>query len=249
MLTHIYLSPHLDDAVLSCGGMIHSQTQTGERVIVVTVCAGDPPSGPLSAFAQSLHRRWETPEETVAARRAEDCAALTILGAEGIHLPVPDCIYRTHPTFGQHLYASEESLFGQLHPSEEPLIQKAAQEISEILSQAAPYRFYAPLGVGNHVDHQLARQAAESAGGVFAYFEDYPYVARKQSSSTFVETRVPEIVPLTEEDLSSKMKAIAEYKSQISSFWPNLSEMEAAIREFARHRGGGFPAERLWFQA
>ena len=57
MLTHVYLSPHLDDAVLSCGGMIHRQAQAGERVVVVTVCAGDPPPGPLSDFARSLHER------------------------------------------------------------------------------------------------------------------------------------------------------------------------------------------------
>ncbi|MGH2521295.1 MAG: PIG-L deacetylase family protein, partial [Anaerolineales bacterium] len=54
-LTHLYLSPHFDDAALSCGGTIHQQTRQGERAVVVTVCAGDSPPGPLSAFAQTLH--------------------------------------------------------------------------------------------------------------------------------------------------------------------------------------------------
>src|SRR5689334_12434287 len=79
--THVYLSPHLDDAALSCGGMIHQQTQAGERVVVVTLCAGGPPAGALSDFAQSLHTRWQTPVEAVAVRRAEDLAALKVLGA------------------------------------------------------------------------------------------------------------------------------------------------------------------------
>ena len=88
----IYLSPHLDDAVLSCGGRISQQTARGEKVLVVTVCAGDPPPAPLSEFAQALHIRWALPFHPVAARRDEDEAALAVLGASALHLPLPDCI-------------------------------------------------------------------------------------------------------------------------------------------------------------
>ncbi|MEZ4728018.1 MAG: PIG-L family deacetylase [Caldilineaceae bacterium] len=39
----IYLSPHLDDVALSCGGQIFGATRTGQRVLIVTITAGDPP--------------------------------------------------------------------------------------------------------------------------------------------------------------------------------------------------------------
>jgi len=39
----IYLSPHLDDAVLSCGGIIWQQVQSGHQVEIWTICAADPP--------------------------------------------------------------------------------------------------------------------------------------------------------------------------------------------------------------
>ncbi len=42
---HIYIAPHLDDAVLSCGGQIAQHTATGARVLVVTICAGSPKAG------------------------------------------------------------------------------------------------------------------------------------------------------------------------------------------------------------
>ena len=51
-MVRIYLSPHLDDAALSCKGSIKQQTQAGERVEVWTVCAGEPPDGPLSMFSR-----------------------------------------------------------------------------------------------------------------------------------------------------------------------------------------------------
>ena len=69
MAEWIYISPHLDDAVLSCGGMIRQQVQQGERVQVWTVCAKENPYPQLSEFAQTLHDRWETGNETVAIDR------------------------------------------------------------------------------------------------------------------------------------------------------------------------------------
>ena len=79
----IFLSPHLDDAVLSCGGMIYQLAQAGQAVQVITIFAGDPPPGLLSPFAQSLHDRWQAGS---VARRSEDIEALTLLGAEAIQV-------------------------------------------------------------------------------------------------------------------------------------------------------------------
>jgi LmbE family N-acetylglucosaminyl deacetylase len=47
----IYLSPHFDDAVLSCGGLIFEQARQGIPIEIWTIFAGNPPPGPLSMFA------------------------------------------------------------------------------------------------------------------------------------------------------------------------------------------------------
>ena len=85
--------------------MIHRQVEGGGRVVVVTFCTADPPPGPLSEFAQGLHERWrpDSPApaaEVVAVRRREDLAALDGLGAQAVHLDIPDCIYRLNPATG-----------------------------------------------------------------------------------------------------------------------------------------------------
>ena len=253
MLTHVYLSPHLDDAVLSCGGMIHRQAQAGERVVVVTVCAGDPPPGPLSEFARSLHERWGLEAGPVAAaRRAEDLSALDVVGAEAVHLHIPDCIYRADSA-GWHPYASEQAIFGELHPAESKLARRVAEKISGLARGFGRCHLYAPLGLGRHVDHQLTRRAAEMAGNVYAYFEDYPYAAKETAAEGDPLTRLtdgrplsPETVALTEADLAAKTQAVARYASQLSSFWADVAEMEAALRQFAGRAGGGALAERLW---
>jgi LmbE family N-acetylglucosaminyl deacetylase len=259
-LTHIFLSPHLDDAVLSCGGLLHLHTRAGARVVVVTLCAGNPPAGPLSEFAEALHARWAgpagapaAPAEMCAARRAEDLAALADLGAEAVHLDIPDCIYRLTPATGRPLYTSEAALFGAVSASELSLIRRVAAKLTTLLHGFGRYRLYVPLAIGQHVDHQLTRRAAEVAGGVFAHYEDYPYVARQgerwpDPSLTMARERpmTAELIRLSEADLTAQVEAIGYYASQISSFWPDLDSMAAAVRQFAEITGGGTPAQRLW---
>ena len=67
----LYLSPHLDDAALSCGGQIAQATRRGARVLIVTVMAGDPPVDVENAYIASLHTRWELGRDAASQRRAE----------------------------------------------------------------------------------------------------------------------------------------------------------------------------------
>ena len=255
---HIYLSPHLDDAVYSCGGMIHRQVQGGSRVVVVTFCTADPPAGPLSDFAQSLHERWQPDSHApasavVAARRREDLAALEGLGAQAVHLDIPDCIYRINPATGLALYASSPALFGSVHPSDLSLIRRTATKLGTLLHGFGRHHLYVPLGIGQHVDHQLARRAAEAAGGVYAYFEDYPYVANEGERwggpgalGAHGRTLTPELIYLAESDLCARIEAMARYATQLSSFWPNHQAMDEAVRQFTSRVGQQAPAERVW---
>ena len=62
----LYLSPHLDDAALSCGGQIAQATRQGRRVLIVTVMAGDPPMEAGNDYIVSLHARWELDRDAAA---------------------------------------------------------------------------------------------------------------------------------------------------------------------------------------
>ncbi len=97
MAEWIYISPHLDDAILSCGSLIWHQVQQGDFVAIWTVCASESPYSQLSPYAQTLHDRWQTGTDTVALRRKEDAAACQVIGADYSHLPYFDCIYRRLP--------------------------------------------------------------------------------------------------------------------------------------------------------
>jgi LmbE family N-acetylglucosaminyl deacetylase len=245
--SHIYLSSHLDDAVLSCGGRIWQQVQSGERVLVVTVFAGNPPvDAPLSPLAQELHAQWGLPLDAPARRREEDSAALASLGAEAMHWSYLDCIYRQISN-GRYPYDSEEALWGEVHSAEETLVAELAGRLAKLPLKRGG-TVYAPLAVGHHVDHQIVRRAVASCGRTPIYYEDYPYAEDAQAVRDALaggSWRVA-LMLLFEEALGAKTAAIACYRSQISAFWADAAEMTAAVRAFAERTGGDGPAERYW---
>lgn len=249
MLTYdtILLAPHLDDAVLSCGGQIFLKTAADKPVLVITLMAGDPPQQTLTPFAQLLHERWQLAENATAERRAEDAAACAILGADYQHWDLPDCIYRFDPQTKTGFYGSEEALFGAVHPSEAALVASLGERLRDLPPHG---RLLAPLTVGNHVDHQIVRRAVETLPpDHIAYYEDYPYAAvpgalEKALSAGDLTWRA-EVIPLSEEALQAKIKAIAAYTSQVGTFFRDSSEMEKMIRAFNAVAGG----ERIWRRA
>ena len=244
---HIYLSPHLDDAVLSCGGRIWQQVRAGEHVLVVTIFGGIPaPNAPLSSFAQELHARWGHMADAATRRQEEDLAALALLGAVAAHWPYTDCIYRQTPD-GRFPYASEEALWAEVHPGEKALVAELAARICALrLDQGGTV--YAPLTVGHHVDHQMARQAGEGCGRPLVYYEEFPYAKDRQAVQRARAGRLWQARPvwLSEQALQAKIAAIACYRSQLSTFWTDEAEMATKVRAFAERAGNGRLAERYW---
>lgn len=240
----IYLSPHLDDATLSCGGQIFQQTRRGQRVLVVTITAGDPPQA-VSTYAQSLHDRWELVTDAVAARRAEDQVANGILGADTLHWTLPDCIYRYHPATGAPLYLSDPDIFGDLHPAELSLVTTLSAQIAAL---PAHQQLYVPLTLGHHVDHQLTRLAAEQSFQPLSlcYYEDYPYAQKPNALAQVIPATSrdwqPTVIPLEEAAIGAKIAAIAAFASQFSTFFQDQADLEAQIHTFTAHVGG----ERVW---
>jgi LmbE family N-acetylglucosaminyl deacetylase len=233
----IYLSPHFDDVALSCGGLLWEQVEAGESTAVWTVCAGELPPGPLSPFARSLHERWGTKLATIEERRAEDAHSCHHLGAGARYFEIPDCIYRREANSGTYLYASEESLFGELHPSEHPLVVQLRFELAREIPAGA--QVVAPSAVGGHVDHRLVRVAAERLERPLWYYADYPYI-EDAGEAEWARLQENEYLDFTvsEAGLEAWVASIAAHASQISTFWSDEQAMRAAIRAYHRRLCG-----------
>ena len=144
----LYLSPHPDDAVFSSGGAIALEARAGHRVGVVTVFS-------------------RTSEETESDRREEDRRAIELLGAERIELgfadaPVRDARYR-RPSW----------LLGAIGEREAAVVEEVRAALERLATETS--RFVAPLGVGQHIDHQITHAAARGLDCDLSFYEDVPY--------------------------------------------------------------------------
>jgi len=212
----IYLSPHLDDAVLSAGGLIHEQSRAGIPVEIWTLMCGYPPKE-LSPFAELLHAHWgfSSGEETARLRRAEDRRAAAILGAKTRHFDFLDCIYRRAEN-GDWLY---EAVFIPPRPEDEGLPAEIAEAVSAHLRPDDI--LVCQLAVGSHVDHVLVRQGAERLGRPLLYDIDIPYIFAYSGELAPKSAGMQlSVHPIPETALEPWKEAVLAYKSQ----FPGLGE-------------------------
>ncbi len=236
----VYLSPHLDDAVLSCGGRIWEQVQAGLKVLIVTFMGGDAPEL-LSPFARRFHLMCALDEQAMAIRREEDLKVCRQLGVDARHFLLHDAIYRRNgSTF---MYPSHRAVMRNLHPADTIV----AQELASLMDRIPLHtERVAPLAIGGHVDHQLVRRAAERRWGRnLLFYEDFPYAMKWMSAWKATRPHThwePVHVRLSEEAVQARIDGISGYESQIEMLFGGPDRMLDQVRRFIFSREG----ERYW---
>ena len=204
----LVLSPHFDDAVLSCGHLL----SRNPGAVVVTVCAGLPGDG-IPPSPWDARSGFSSGNEAAVQRRSEDSRALEILGSRQSVLGFVDGGYLSYG----HVH-EDPRIAG---PREEAL----ANAIVQLIDDLQPNRFLYPLGLvhGDHISVSAAATSAiasRPACKAFAYF-DLPYAItwpelvtpRLQAldrHTAFFPTR-----PESDIGLDAKTRAVGCYRSQL----------------------------------
>ncbi len=197
----LFLSPHLDDAVLSCGALIEAQAQ-GREIIVATIfteatsAASTPAaSTPVASTraARSFMRQCTISNagELFAARRAEDRAVLQEMGVQSIHLGEVDALFRRRrkpAMLGSsawerllpeltHRYPTYrlDIAMGRISRGDQGLIRQLRSNVAQLMAHTKAELLFCPAGVGKHVDHLIARDVGKSHPGNLVMYSDFPY--------------------------------------------------------------------------
>jgi LmbE family N-acetylglucosaminyl deacetylase len=153
----LYVSPHADDVAFSAAGQLTRDVAAGRRVTLLTLFEPAQDDGPRS-FSDR------------AARRAEDEAFARACGVRLERAPFADAIVR------RRRYRSPQKLFAPLAADEAPLVDEVRALLQAHVDGGCA-RVVAPLGVGGHVDHQIAHRASCGLSGCdLRFYEDTPYV-------------------------------------------------------------------------
>jgi LmbE family N-acetylglucosaminyl deacetylase len=243
---HLFFSPHLDDVVLSCGGLVAGLTKTGAVVKIVTIFAGEIPGNQPGAFARHLHAKWDVEDSQVlAVRRQEDMAACRLLNAACEHWNFPEAVYRCD-TRGLPQYCSYESL-AKANPSEPGLQASIMTDLQDFLKgyQEKQFRLYFPLGLAQHVDHQLLAKIGLDLSASYPvwFYEEWPYVEQLTFPEVQPEEWERHLVPV---DLAHKTQAAACYATQIRGLGGDVPSLTKRLEESAIRGDEGGACERYW---
>jgi LmbE family N-acetylglucosaminyl deacetylase len=199
----VVVSPHLDDAVMSCGALLLAHP----GATVVTMFAASPAeySDPLNEHDQDCG--FHPGDDTMAVRRAEDVRALEAVGAQPRWL-----------AFCQHSHVA------RLDPI--AVSPGAVDALTGAIVDTEPTAVVAPLGL-LHPDHQAchatALAARERAGDIpWLWYSDLPYAyiphvlaARVRALHARGITATPACPPVSH-DFDAKWRAFGGYETQLA---------------------------------
>jgi LmbE family N-acetylglucosaminyl deacetylase len=202
--------------------------------------------------------------DTMATRRLEDERFAAFAEVSVVWLDLPDAVFRG--------YVGDDQLLGAPRADDPAPVDLLRREIARL----EPSRIYLPLGIGGHVDHQLARdagialmhdaQAWVMPGPDYAeqtvFYEDFPYAwwedfGRLGDLPPDSLAGLPEGVSLTADFadvgdvLERKIQGILLYESQIERLFDDRQAAAAAVRAYAARVAdigsvASGAAERYW---
>ena len=198
------ISPHLDDAVFSAGGTLARHAMDEDEVTVLTCFTGNVAKPEGFALACQLDKGLPANVDYMALRREEDLAACAAIGAQAVHLPFLEAPHRG--------YRDASALFGRRLPSDDTTASALADALAEEMARLSPSIVYAPLGVGDHVDHRIVCDALEQLAVTcrIVWWEDFPYVMKTQDVLPDVQRR-----SLDPDAAAAKLRGVLSYKSQL----------------------------------
>ena len=217
------VSPHLDDAAFSAGGVLAVLAEAGHAVTVVTCFTASVPDPRGFALACQTDKGLGADVDYLAVRRAEDAAAMRVLGVGFRHLPLPEAPHRG--------YESAPALFAGVIP-DDTVWREVGSALSDVLDDVEPDLVLAPQGLGGHVDHLHVVRAVAGLDRPTAWWRDAPYVLRQPDAApardlpqSLTEVRLPS-------DATKRADACACYATQLGYQFGRDSALpaEAAMR-------------------
>lgn len=227
---YVFLSPHLDDAVFSCGNLLELLKINQKKIHVITFFTKTKVTSPLTPQAKLLLKvsgNYSDAEKLFENRKNEDKSALKLFDADYLHLDFIDACFRTTPENNHPIYESEKQQYsGAIAIQDNQLIKQITISTKKLINKFPNKRLIlAPMGIGCHADHLIINKIARNLNEDVVMWTDYPYSIREGNYRKFLANtshiKFDQItIPKNSKKNNLKVKAIKQYKSQISSQFP-----------------------------
>lgn len=245
----IFLSPHMDDAIFSCGALLMSLRAKVPRLVITITCSQPIPNGPT----QSAKNRKGFVSPKI--RRKEDMKVLKSIHCNFVHLGFQDAIYRRSPSSGCLIYRKAISHRRQPHVEDSGHIESLVQVLKYLCHNMGKVLLISPLGIGNHIDHIITAQVAlrlENKQTRLLFYEDFPYVRTTELVPGIIYNPAFAIRDLGFEpkeyfyhpvDVGAKVELMMKYESQIIPIFGSKAIMREKL---SNHTFKDNPCEFYW---
>lgn len=230
-----FISPHLDDAVFSAGGLI-AYLSRHTHVEVVTVFS-NASSRPYTLSAETLLKQcgYKDADVLFDDRRNEDRKACALTGITPRHLGHADALWRkipspnivrrmfsrilpeflhAYPTYRMHI------IRGEISRRDRSLMETLGKELVAIRAERKDAVIFCPLALRSHIDHKIVREVCLKNFERVLLWADFPYNVRTPASAKEIRALGAEAFRWeTEKDVKKKM--IESYASQTHTMFPD----------------------------
>ena len=232
MPTVAFLSPHLDDAAFSCGGLMARLADAECQVVHTTLFTATVPDPSGFALKCQLDKGIGEEVDYMALRRDEDHTFAERIGASSIvHGPFPEAPHRG--------YSSANALFGPVR-DDDPVPDPLCNYLRALLQKHDPDLLVCPQAIGGHVDHvqlvdTVSRVASLDLCPPVVWYRDAPYVIEHpRTGSPF--SHISELDPIAvsvRPVLQRKLDGAAAYASQLErQFARRFSDRDWGLSSF-----------------
>lgn len=249
----VILSPHLDDAALSCGGLLHFLTGRQASSLVISIYCGNPSAVKSSnGSLRTLQRRGHVNPRL---RRREDVNAMHWADADFVHLSFADGIYRRSPLSNQFIYRQVRERWVAPRVDDLAHVEELYLVLQRLCLNLGRILLISPMGIGQHVDHTIVARVAlrlADRGASLLFFEDFPYVVNQALGEGTQDDPVLALARLGREpaarlllpvDVAAKAALIGHYHTQIPALFGDEAGMLSALQA-RQHKG--VPCEYYW---
>lgn len=230
-----FVSPHLDDAVFSAGGLIAYLSRYTQVEIVTVFTRASPRPYTLSAKAFLNQCAYTDADVLFEDRRSEDVGALTLVGIKPQHLVYVDALWRkisapgllrrmlsnvlpeslhAYPTYRLHI------IRGGISRHDTPLLHTLSEELKKIVDTDKEYVLFCPLALRSHIDHVFVRDVCLANFDNVIMWRDFPYNMENGLSAGEIGALGDEAFRWDAEK-EVKKKMMESYTSQTRAMFPD----------------------------
>jgi len=229
-----FVSPHLDDAIFSAGGLLYELSKRNVPITVINVFtkASNPPyTVSIKKFLKSCG--YKNAYDLYNDRIEEDTEVLNKIGVKVINLDFVDALWRQKKTIKNiitnlipefnYIYPIYRTSIakGKISKNDKGLEKSLENKFQKIILKNKKAIVFGPAGIGNHTDHLIVRNAlSENIKDSIVYWADYPYAEHSQVDKKFSSSL--NLSKFTfKSNSKKKMELVLGYKSQISAIFGN----------------------------